>query len=325
VLETSARLLRLLSLLQTHRDWSGAALAERLGVTTRTVRRDVDRLRQLGYPVHALQGTAGYRLGAGAALPPLILDDDEAVAVAVGLRTATAGSVTGIEETSLRALAKLEQVLPSRLRYRVQTLQQATVRAGSAPGPQVSADALMAIADACRRSERLRFDYTSPQGERSVRSVEPHRLVSFGRHWYLVAWDAERQDWRTFRVDRLSPRTPTGPRFTPRDPPDGDVVAYLSHQLSARTWPYRATVHVHEPASSISARIWPGMGAVQPVDERSCSVHVGAGAVSALVWMITSLDADFTLVDGPAELADAFRAQARRCRNAVSSGGVATR
>lgn len=325
MLETSARLLRLLSLLQTSRDWSGADLADRLGVTPRTVRRDVDRLRELGYPVHALQGTAGYRLGAGAALPPLILDDDEAVAVAVGLRTATAGSVSGIEETSLRALAKLEQVLPSRLRYRVQTLQQATVRAGSPPGPQVSADALMTIADACRRSERLRFDYTSPRGEQSLRSVEPHRLVSFGRHWYLVAWDTDRSDWRTFRVDRLSPRTPTGPRFAPRDPPDGDVVAYLSQQLSARTWPHRATVRVHEPAEAISARIWPGMGVVEPVDERRCTVHVGADDVSALVWMITSLDADFTLVDGPPELADAFHAQARRCRDAVPSRKAASR
>ncbi|WP_448608612.1 helix-turn-helix transcriptional regulator [Geodermatophilus sp. URMC 60] len=319
MLETSARLLRLLSLLQTDRDRSGAALAERLGVTTRTVRRDVDRLRELGYPVHALQGTAGYRLGAGAALPPLLLDDDEAVAVAVGLRTATAGSVAGIEETSLRALAKLEQVLPSRLRYRVQTLQQATVRTGSAPGPQVSADALMTIADGCRRSERLRVDYTDATGEKGLRSVEPHRLVNFGRHWYLVAWDVDRADWRTFRVDRLALRTPTGPRFEPRDLPDGDVATYLARQLSVRTWPYRATVRVHEPPEVISARIWPGMGVVEPVDERSCSVHVGADTVSALVWMVTSLDADFTLVDGPPELVAAFRAQARRCRDAVPS------
>lgn len=219
MLASSARLLRLLSLLQTHRVWSGADLAERLGVTVRTVRRDVDRLRALGYPVHARQGTAGYRLGAGATLPPLILDDDEAVAVAVGLRTATAGSVAGIEETSLRALAKLEHVLPSRLRHRVRTLQEATLRAGNAPGPQVSADSLMTIADACRRSERLRLDYTTPRGEHSRRTVEPHRLISFGRQWYLVAWDTDREDWRTFRVDRLSPPTPTGPRFAPRDPP----------------------------------------------------------------------------------------------------------
>ncbi|GGO82910.1 hypothetical protein GCM10012289_75230 [Nonomuraea cavernae] len=214
---TSARLLRLLSLLQTHRDWSGAELADRLGVTARTVRRDVERLRQLGYPVNAVRGTAGYRLGAGASLPPLLLDDDEAVAVVVGLRTSAGGSVAGIEETSLRALTKLEQVLPSRLRHRVNTLHAATVRVGGS-GPTVSPDTLMAIADACRRRERLRFDYTSPHRVDTSRSVEPHSLVSFGRHWYLVAWDTDRDDWRTFRVDRLRPRPPTGPRFAPRRP-----------------------------------------------------------------------------------------------------------
>ncbi|TYP86249.1 helix-turn-helix transcriptional regulator [Blastococcus xanthinilyticus] len=317
MLETSARLLRLLSLLQAHRDWSGAALAERLGVTTRTVRRDVDRLRELGYPVQALQGRAGYRLGAGAALPPLLLDDDEAVAVVVGLRTASAGSVAGIEETSLRALAKLEAVLPSRLRDRVQTLARATVRTGTAPGPQVSADALVVIADACRRSERLRLDYTTATGAESRRTVEPHRLVNFGRHWYLVAWDLDRQDWRSFRVDRIVPRPPTGPRVPPRDPPDGDVAAYLARQLSARAWPRRATIQVSEPADAVSARIWPGMGVVTPVDERTCSVHLGADTAAGLVWMITSLDADFRLIEGPPELAAAFRDQARRCREAV--------
>ncbi|GAA3305713.1 hypothetical protein GCM10020219_000730 [Nonomuraea dietziae] len=210
MLETSARLLRLLSLLQTHRDWSGGELAERLGVTSRTVRRDVERLRELGYPVHATQGSAGYRLGAGAALPPLLLDDEEAVAVAVGLRSAAGGSVAGIEETSLRALTKLEQVLPSRLRHRVNTLHTATVRVG-ATGPAVSPDTLMTIADACRRHEGLRFDYASPRGGVTTRSVEPHSLVSFGRHWYLVAWDTDRDDWRTFRVDRLTPPHPVRP------------------------------------------------------------------------------------------------------------------
>ncbi|MGN9844427.1 helix-turn-helix transcriptional regulator [Nonomuraea sp. H19] len=317
MLRTSARLLKLLSLLETPRDWSGAELADRLGVTTRTVRKDVERLRELGYPVHATQGTAGYRLGAGAALPPLLLDDDEAVAVAVGLRTAAGGSVAGIEETSLRALAKLEQVLPSRLRYRVNTLHTATVRAGAAPGPQVSADTLMAIADACRRREMLRFDYTSPRGGDTVRSVEPHSLVSFGRHWYLVAFDNDRGDWRTFRVDRLTPRTPTGPRFTPRRPPHGDVATYLAHQLSSQTWPYQATVTLHESAAAVADRIWPGMGVIEAIDDHSCLLHLGAETPSGLVWMITSVDADFTLTSGPPELADAFRAQATRCLRAV--------
>jgi predicted DNA-binding transcriptional regulator YafY len=316
MLETSARLLKLLSLLQTHRDWSGAELADRLGVTTRTVRRDVERLRELGYPVHATQGTAGYRLGAGASLPPLLLDDDEAVAVVVGLRTAAGGSVAGIEETSLRALTKLEQVLPARLRHRVNTLHTATVRVGGT-GPVVSPDTLMAIADACRRHERLRFDYNSPRGGGTIRSVEPHSLVSFGRHWYLVAWDTDRDDWRTFRVDRLTPRTPIGPPFAPREPPDGDVAIYLAHQLSSRTWPCQATVTLHESAEAVADRVWPGMGVVEAVDDHSCLLHVGADTPSALVWMITSVDTDFTLTSGPPALADALRTQANRCLHAI--------
>ncbi|MBG0826658.1 WYL domain-containing protein [Planomonospora sp. ID67723] len=316
MVDTSARLLKLLSLLQTHRDWSGAELAERLGVTSRTVRRDVERLRGLGYPVNATRGSAGYRLGAGASLPPLLLDDDEAVAVAVGLRTAAGGSVSGIEETSLRALTKLEQVLPSRLRHRVGTLHAATVRVGGV-GPTVSPDTLMAIADACRRHERLRFDYAGPRDAATIRSVEPHSLVSFGRHWYLVAWDTDREDWRTFRVDRLTPRAPTGPRFAPRQPPDGDVAAYLARRLSSRTWPFQATVTLHESAEAVADRVWPGMGVVEAVDDHRCLLHVGAETPSALVWMITSVDVGFTLTSGPPELADALRAQAARCLHAV--------
>ncbi|MEV0680129.1 YafY family protein [Actinosynnema sp. NPDC050436] len=320
MVETSARLLKLLSLLQAHHEWSGTELADRLGVTTRTVRRDVERLRELGYPVHAAQGTAGYRLGAGAALPPLLLDDEEAVAVVVGLRTATGGSVAGIENASLRALTKLEQVLPSRLRHRVRTLHSATVRAGVAPGPQVSADTLMAIAESCRRHDKLRFDYTSPRSGDTTRSVEPHSLVSFGRHWYLVAFDTDRDDWRTFRVDRLIPRIPTGPRFTPRQPPFGDVATYLAHQLSARTWPCQATVALHGSAEAVADRVWPGMGVVEAVDDHSCLLHLGADSPAALVWMITSVDADFTLVSGPPELTEALRAQADRCLHAIHNG-----
>ncbi|GAB2681371.1 helix-turn-helix transcriptional regulator [Thalassiella azotivora] len=320
-MSTTARLLRLLTLLQARRSWTGAELAERLDVTTRTVRRDVERLRGLGYPVHTTRGAAGYRLGAGASTPPLVLDDDEAVAVAVGLRTASAASVAGVEETSLRALTKLGQVLPARLRHRVQTLDQAVVRAGSPPGPQVSADVLVQVAEACRRHERLRMDYAGHDGRTSRRVVEPHRLVGYGRRWYLVAWDTERDDWRTFRVDRLVPRAPTGPRFAPREPPDGDVVGYLSRGLSARAWPYRATIRVGEPADAVAARIWPGMGSVEPVADGACAVHLGADAVPALVWMITSLDVDFVLVDGPAGLAEALLAQADRCRRAVAPVG----
>ena len=316
MVDTSARLLRLLSLLQARPEWSGAELAERLDVTTRTVRRDVERLRDLGYPVHATRGTAGYRLGAGAALPPLLLEDDEAVAVAVGLRTAAGGSVAGIEETSLRALAKLEQVLPARLRHRVGTLHSATVRVG-AGGPRVDPDVLMAIADACRRHESLRFDYRSPRGGATTRSAQPHRLVSFTRHWYLVAWDTDREDWRSFRVDRLALRAPNGPRFTPREPPGGDAAAYLEDRLSSRAWPVRATVTLHEPADAVTDRVWPGMGVVEPVDDRTCLLHVGADTARDLAWMITSVDVDFTVTDGPPALVDALRAHADRCARAI--------
>src|SRR4051794_4307595 len=213
MLETSARLLRLLSLLQARRDWTGTELATRLGVTTRTIRNDVERLRGLGYPVDARRGVAGgYRLGTGGALPPLLLDDEEAVAVAVGLRTAASGTVAGIEETSVRTLAKLEQVLPSHLRRRVNALQSFTVQAPGA-GPTVEPRALAAIASACRDHEGLRFAYRSHDGASTRRRVDPHRLVHLGRRWYLVAWDVDREEWRTFRVDRIGGRLAAGARF----------------------------------------------------------------------------------------------------------------
>lgn len=318
---TSTRLLALLSLLQTRPDWSGADLAQRLGVTTRTIRRDVDRLRELGYPVRATQGAAGYRLGSGAAMPPLLLDDEEAVAVVVGLRTAADGSVSGVEEASLRALGKLEQVLPSRLRQRVNTLHGVTVRAGAEPGPTVLSETLMAVAEACRRRERLRFDYTSPRGGGSARTVEPHSLVSFGRRWYLVAFDVDRDDWRSFRVDRLTPRTPAGPRFATREPPYGDAALYLSHQLSSGTWPFRAVVRLHEPIDAVADRVWPGMGVLEPSGEGTSLLHLGAESPENLAWMITSVQTGFTLLSGPPELADVLRAQAARCTAALEGGG----
>lgn len=317
-LPPSARLLRLLSLLQDGRDRSGRELAQRLGVTVRTVRRDVERLRALDYPVHATRGNAGYRLGPGASLPPLRLDDEEAVAVAVGLRTTAGSSVRGIEETSLRALAKLERLLPSRLRHRVSALGAATVHVGVA-GPEVAPETLLELAAASRRRERLRFDYTDALGRRAAREVEPHHLVSFVRHWYLLAWDPRRDDWRVFRVDRLTPRPPTGPRFAPRALPDGqDPATFLARRLSDRAWPHRATVALHGSAAELAERIWPGMGALEAVDERSCLLHVGAGSVPDLVWMITSVNADFTLVEGSAAVARALRAQAARCARAVA-------
>ncbi len=220
VLDTSVRLLRLLSLLQSRREWSGADLAEHLEVTGRTVRNDVERLRILGYRVESRTGVAGgYRLGPGTAMPPLLLDDDEAVAVGLGLSAAAAGTVTGIEETSMRAMAKLEQTLPSRLRPRLDALRQATVSAAGG-GPTVDADTLVTLATACHDAQQLRFDYTTHDGHEEVRRVEPHRLVYTGHRWFLLAWDRDRADWRTFRADRIRPRRPTGPRFVPREPPE---------------------------------------------------------------------------------------------------------
>src|ERR671914_1812726 len=210
--QTASRLLELLSLLQARRDWPGAELARRLEVSGRTVRRDVERLRELGYPVESLTGPAGgYRLRAGTAMPPLLLDDEEAIAIAVGLRTAARASVTGIEETSIRALVKLEQVLPTHLRRRVAALGAATI-AAPAPGPTVDPQHLTTIAAACRDSECLRFEYRSRDGTATRREVEPDSLVNLGRRWYLVCWDRRREGWRTFRVDRLTRPAATGVR-----------------------------------------------------------------------------------------------------------------
>jgi predicted DNA-binding transcriptional regulator YafY len=321
MLATSARLLRLLSLLQARPEWPGPELAERLGVTTRTIRGDVERLRGLGYPVHARPGVGGgYRLGAGAALPPLLLDDDEAVAVAVGLRTAANGSVTGIQETSVRALAKLEQVLPSRLRHRVRAVQAATVEIPS-DGPTVDAEVLTAIAGACRDHQRLRFDYRDHDGSGSLRTVEPHRLAHHRGRWYLVAWDVDRADWRTFRADRVAPRIPTGPRFVPRDPPDGDVATYLLRGVGAATWRYRARVTVHAPAALVAARVPPAV-LVEAVDERSCTVDAGSDTPQMLAVYLGMLDADFE-VRQPPELVEQLATLADRYRRAISTPDAA--
>src|SRR5438067_2425153 len=225
---TSSRMLRLLSLLQTHRYWPGAELAARLEISLRTLRRDVDRLRELGYPVDAQRGVdGGYQLAAGATLPPLLLDDEEAVALAIGLRTAAQGAVAGIEESSVRALAKVVQVMPPRLPRRVDALRAATVPAVWADGPTVDAGLLTAVAQACRDEERLRFWYTAHSGEQLPRHVEPHRLVSLGRRWYLVAYDLLRQDWRSFRLDRVEHLRSTGARFVPRTLPAKDAAAFV--------------------------------------------------------------------------------------------------
>ncbi|KXK58580.1 DNA-binding transcriptional regulator [Micromonospora rosaria] len=299
-MDTAGRLLRLLSLLQSRRDWSGPDLADRLGVTVRTVRRDVERLRALGYPVSASVGvTGGYRLGAGATLPPLLLDDEEAVAVAVGLHGAAGGAVAGIGEAALRALGKLGQVLPSRLRHRLDTLAHAVVAVPPRPGPAVDPGTLTAVSAAIRAAETLRFDYVDHHGRDSRRAVQPHRLVLRGRRWYLVGWDVERDDWRTFRADRIRVRVPNGPRFGHREPPDGDVTAYLNRSLDRDVWAYRPVLRVHAPAARIVGRV---DGTVTPIDDRTCRLELCTESFDLVVLVICLLDADVT-VESPPELA----------------------
>ena len=318
MLETSARLLRLLSLLQARRDWTGAELATRLGVTTRTIRNDMGRLRGLGYPVEARAGVAGgYRLGSGGALPPLLLDDEEAVAVAIGLRTAAGGSIAGIGETSVRALAKLQQVLPARLRRRVRAIGSYALPMPS-PGPQVDPDVLTMIAAACRDHELLRFGYAAHSGAVSRRSVEPYRLVNDRRRWYLVAWDTARDGWRTFRADRIEPRTPAGPRFTPRAlPPDREIAAQVARGAAEATWRYRARVIVQAPAAHVQARL-PVPVPVEPLGEDRCAFEPGSDHPELLALYLGMLGADFTIVGSP-ELVTALRTLTRRYQRAIDT------
>ncbi|TCJ89913.1 helix-turn-helix transcriptional regulator [Nocardia alba] len=316
---TPARLLRLLSLLQMNRDWSGTELAERLEVTTRTIRRDVDRLRELGYLVHAAMGPAGgYRLQAGAGLPPLLLDDDEAVAVTLGLQANATGTIVGIEEASLRGLAKVEQVLPVRLRQRVDDLRSAviTLPPRYGPTPAVDPESLTAISSAIRAAETLRFDYRSHTGEPTRRTVEPHRIAHWSRKWYLVGWDTDRDDWRTFRVDRMSLRIPNGARFTHRSSPDGDVVAYLRHTMGFAMWPYRSVLHVHAPAEDLAGRV---DGIVTPIDEHTCRLEMGSDSYDMVALVVGMLDVEFE-VESPPELRTHLHALVQRFIRAAGQG-----
>jgi predicted DNA-binding transcriptional regulator YafY len=315
--ETSSRLLELLSLLQARRDWSGAELAGRLEVSGRTVRRDIERLRALGYPVESVNGPAGgYQLRAGTAMPPLLLDEDEAIAIAVGLRTAARASVTGIEETSIRALVKLEQVLPAHLRRRVSALGSATI-AGPVPGPTVDPQHLTVIAAACRESECLRFSYRSRDGSETHREVEPHSLVNFGRRWYLVAWDRRRADWRTFRVDRLDRPAATGARFTARKLPAKDASAYVEGSIAGAPSRFEARVTVHRSAAEMTSRLPPYWGTFNPIDAHSCEYRAGDDDLGWLAMRIGMLGVDVE-VHEPPELIEHLRALAQRLRRATS-------
>jgi predicted DNA-binding transcriptional regulator YafY len=318
--DTPARLLRLLSLLQARPDWRGSELAARLDVSARTVRNDIARLRDLGYPVDATPGVAGgYRMAAGAAIPPLLLDDDEAVAVVVGLRTAASTTIAGIEETSLRALTKLEQVLPNRVRRRVNALHtHLEMLQWGTPHTLVDPEALALFSQACRDREQLRFDYADRQGVESRRLVEPYRLVADGHRWYLIAWDVRRDDWRTFRVDRTSRPRLAGVRAPRRELPAADAATYLREAIASRPPTHQAVVTLHASVEEVRAAGRSRFGEPEALDDRSCRLHCAGDSLEWLALRIVMLGVDFT-VESPPELIDYLRAAAARITRATPS------
>lgn len=319
MLPTSARLLRLLSLLQSRRAWTGHTLADELEVTPRTLRRDVNRLRSLGYPVNATSGVAGgYRLGAGASLPPLLLEDDEALAVSLGLRSAANGTVTGMEEAALRALAKLEQILPARLRRRVKALHHAVTPMPSI-GPTIDADLLTALATAFRNQEVVSFTYRDAGGALTRRTVEPHGLVHAGPRWYLAAFDETRAAFRTFRVDRIDGRIKPSRRFVPRPIPHGSAAAYIARSLAADAHPHQASVVFDAPLDVIRGRLRPWSGTLTAVDSHRCRLETGAASLEHLATYLGLTGVDFE-IEHPKELIDHVRAlSARYARAAAGS------
>lgn len=306
MLQTSARLLALLGLLQARPEWSGADLAERLDVTDRTVRADVARLRDLGYPVDATRGPGGrYRLGPGGKLPPLLLDDEEAVAVAVALNVTAHGA--GIEDAASRALAKLDQVLPHRLRREVDALRDALAVAPEnvgtdAPDPVADPAVLAVVAAAIRDRTELRLDQP---GHPHVRQVEPYRLVSWQRRWYVVVRDPGNGRWEPVRLDLVTLRTPGGRRFTPADVPGGDATAFVLREVAASGWAVHARILVDAPAEVVLARINPTVGVVEQVDDEHSVLVTGADSIATIAAYIGMLGYDFH-VEEPPELLDAL-------------------
>ena len=299
-MNTSARMLRLLSLLQTHRYWPGEELSERLAVSPRTVRRDIDRLRELGYTVDASRGVAGgYQLRAGASLPPLLLEDEEAVAVAVGLRTSAAGAVSGMEETSVQALTKVIALMPPRLRRRMDAVRSQTDSLVWGGGPTIDADVLTTLAQACRDDELVRFGYTARAAEPTERRVEPLRLVSLGRRWYLVAYDRDRGDWRSFRLDRIHDVVTTGQRFRPRELPVQDAATFVQSGIRRMPQRYAVRVWISDPAEVVSRAVghW---GTVEPL-EGGCVLAMNVDSLEWPVMVLGQLDGDFR-VESPPEL-----------------------
>lgn len=320
---TAPRLLALLSLLQTRRNWPAALLADRLGVTDRTMRRDVDRLRELGYPITSTRGReGGYRLDAGARLPPLLFDDEQAVALTLALRAAAA-SGAGIGEAAERALRTVRQVLPSRLAHRVDAVP-VTVVAG--PGaPVVDPAVLTTIGAAVRAREVLRFGYVrpvqagagtgaTPDADAPTRRVEPHHVVARAGRWFLVAWDLDVGDWRVFRTDRVRPRTPGGARFDPRELPGGDVEAFIAARFhgAATTdgaWPCRGTVVLAADARDVAPFVTDGV--VEDAGGGRCRVTLGSWSWVALAAAVARFDVAVLQVE-PQELADACAVLADR-------------
>ena len=316
--DTTSRALKLLSLLQSRRIWAGRELMSRLEVSERTLRRDIERLRDLGYQVDSVSGPAGgYQLRAGADLPPLLLDDEEAMAIAVGLLTAAGGTIDGLEEVSVRALAKLEQVLPPRIHRKVNALQR-TVIPLVRSWVTVDAELLTAVAQACRDHERLRFRYRTRRGEETERHVEPHRLVSLHQRWYLLAFDRDRDDWRTFRLDRMASPWATRIRFDPRAIPGGDAAAYVEQSLRSMPMRHRVVATVRAPAPEVSARFRHGEAEVEPIDETSCSVRIRGDALEWIAFTLIWLDAEFTIHE-PVELVEYLGVLSRRLAAAVTS------
>lgn len=295
----SSRTLRLLSLLQNHRYWPGAELAERLEVSPRTLRRDIDRLRELGYPVDANRGVdGGYQLAPGATLPPLVVDDAEAVALAVGLIMATQGAVAGIQDAAVGALTKVVQVMPARLRRRLDALRTATAPVSMTTGPVIDATVLTAVAQTCRDSERLRFRYAASGADPTKRHVEPLRLVPLASRWYLLAWDLERHDWRTFRLDRLTDPTPTGAQFRPRALPGADPAAYVREHTASVPSRYRVDVVVQAPASDVERAVgqW---ATVTTINNATCRLVMNVHTLTDPTTILAAIGAEFKIVEPP--------------------------
>ena len=321
MLSSSSRLLRVLSLLQTRSHWAGPELAERLQVNPRTLRRDIDRLRQLGYPIHASSGVAGgYAFRAGQSLPPLLLDDEEALAVAIALQIAAAGTVSGVEESSLRALVKLEQVMPTRLRRRTHALRSAIVPM-QRMGPTIDAGVLATLASACRDQLEVGFHYRDMRGQATVRTVQPQGLVHTGNHWYLVAWDPARDDWRTFRIDRVQGTPRTGAHFAPRPPPAGDLRAYVTGAMAGGHQGDQARVVLHRPREVMLRNIPPSAATLEAIDSERCLMRCGAGQLDSLVYWLMALDVEFDVLEPPALKERLRRASERVARSLARAGG----